>query len=155
MSYNAGKNWKKKQAKNILNSLPNYTSIGNGAGFFTNPNPSGGIKATEKLNELSKYCEKTFPGYKDGDVDARFEMNPMTFSWEYIVDMYKSRLVMSERQDGDIDVWMYFGNPDKMLADNEETLEFRNVELLALTVAAFLDGAIATQAGKKIKLETA
>jgi hypothetical protein len=155
MSYNAGKNWKKKQVKNMLNKLGNYTDLGNGVSFFTNPNPSGGVKATEKLNELSKYCEETFPNYKDKDVDARFEMNPMTFAWEYTIDMFKSRMVMSERKDGDIDVWMYFGNPDKMFADHEETLEFRNVELLALTVEAFMQGATANRVGQKFNLKTA
>tara|TARA_R110000822_G_scaffold308448_1_gene436428 strand:+ start:46 stop:513 length:468 start_codon:yes stop_codon:yes gene_type:complete len=155
MSYNKGKNWKKKQVKKILNNSPNYTALNNGYGFFTNPNPKGGIKETKNLNNLAKYCEEVFSEYTDGKVDARFELNPMTFCWEYIVDMYKSRMVMSERKDGDIDVWMYFGNPNKMIADKEATLGFTNIKVLSLTVAAFLDGAIATQEDKKFKLNIA
>lgn len=158
MSYNAGKNWQKKQAKKMLNMLPNYTDLGSGVGFFTNPNPDKKVKESTKLNDLAKECEKLFWTHmtRFDDYKVGFELNPMTFSWEYTVDLFnQSRLVMSERKDGDIDVWMYFGNPNKMLADNEATLKYESTQQLASTVSSFIMGALATEAGQKFDLKTA
>lgn len=141
MSYNSGKNWKKKNQSQFK--------------VFMNPNKDKSVKATKVLNELAAFCEKTVY-IKDDEkhIKAGFELNPVLFKWEYHVNYKNNRLVMTEDEDG-LYMWMYFGNADKMKADFEGGIEFSNKNNYAMQVINFLHAADLKEKGVEFSFSAA
>ena len=107
--------------------------------FFTNPNPDGGVKGTPLLNKISKHFrENVMPKYSNANITEGFELNPAVFKWEWIIDVYKSRLVLREATDGTIDVWFYKGKKDAQ-ATFDYGLHYKNNEIFMINLEGFID----------------
>ena len=88
---------------------------GGTAGVYMNPNKEGGVKATNKLNEVADYMKDNHTppkGLKSG-----FELNPLTFRWEYNVEYLNSKMVCDEIDDNTIAVFMYLKDKNSMFED--------------------------------------
>jgi hypothetical protein len=55
---------------------------------FQNPRKNGKINAALRLNEIASLFEKT-DFYKQFVSKAGFELNPISFEWEYIIEFKK------------------------------------------------------------------
>ena len=77
-------------------------------GFVFSVRPSGGIKETKLLNNLSKEFRKT-PLYKRVVLEDRFEINPFDPKWEWEI-RFKNKsgfIVLNEQSSNSVRVYVY------------------------------------------------
>jgi len=107
--------------------------------FFTNPNKDGDVKESTLLNKISKHFrENVMPKYSNANITEGFELNPAVFMWEWIIDVYNSRLVLREATNGTIDVWFYKGKEDAQ-ATFDYGLHYKNNEIFMINLEGFID----------------
>ena len=145
-----------------LKANPNVTifDIDNGGIFkteaapmmFTNPNKEGGVKATNKLNEVVDYLEKNVPAAKG--LKSGFILNPLNFKWNLEIEYLNSKMVCEETEDK-ISVWMYLKDKSQMFADEEVDIIWTDAKIFSLTVLGFLSAAEATTKGQKVSFNVA
>jgi hypothetical protein len=72
-----------------------------------NPNKDKDVKATEKLNYLSKsFRNSAF--FRRNTIEEGFELNVHDFKWEWMIKNGKKLIVLRERDDKeDIEIWGY------------------------------------------------
>ncbi|MFZ4599860.1 MAG: hypothetical protein ACOYNN_14550 [Terrimicrobiaceae bacterium] len=77
-----------------------------GGAIFNNPNPGQGIKEAEQLNGFSKEFRST-NFIKQKVATESFELNPMNFEWEYIIDLKNGSRIAMVEQRGEVRCFYY------------------------------------------------
>ena len=95
-----------EQIKKLI--APNY--VGNG--LFINTNPNRGIVETKKLNTFSSHLRNT-DFAKSFISQEGFELSPIDFTWEYLINFNRKSGFMVMREYGsDVKLWIYSYNDD-------------------------------------------